>query len=71
MDFKPHTVLQGERWDTIAQFEYGDSIYTPDIQMANIEIALDVPLEPGTVLRIPIKEAIPETQKELMPPWKQ
>lgn len=70
MDYKPHTVVSGERWDTISELEYGDSKYTPEIQLANPEIALDIPLQAGVVLRIPIKDVV-DTQKELLPPWKQ
>lgn len=70
MDYKPHTVLQGERWDTISVIEYGDPKYTPSIQMANPEIPLDAPLIAGTVLRIPIIDVV-DTQKDLLPPWKQ
>lgn len=68
-DYKPHTVLAGERWDTVSYIEYGDPKYTPEIQAANPEIVIDQPLQPGTVLRIPIKEVV-ETNDELVPPWK-
>jgi len=70
MDYKPHVVLSGERWDTIAVIEYGDPKYTPSIQMANPEIPLNSALEAGVVLRIPILDVV-DTKKELLPPWKQ
>jgi phage tail protein X len=68
MEYIPYTSKQGDRWDSIAYDAYGDEKYMKEIADANIEIALDVPIPAGTLLRIPVLDIV-QINKELLPPW--
>jgi phage tail protein X len=64
-----YTVTEGERWDTIAYKAYGDVNRLPEIIAANPGVPITERLEAGTVLNIPVISD-PDTDTELLPPWK-
>ncbi len=49
-----HVVTQGERMDVIAYHQYGDPRDWWRIMAANPELDVPDPLEPGTVLKVPL-----------------
>ncbi len=71
MDFTPYTTLAGERWDTISQKAYGNPFLAEIIINANPDLPVNDLLEPGTVIALPILEAVNENiDRDLLPPWK-
>lgn len=66
-----YTVLDGERWDTIAYKAYGDATLTKPIIEANPDVLITDRLTAGTVLNIPVMDSDDIlTDQELLPPWK-
>jgi hypothetical protein len=75
-EYTQYIVKEGDRWDTIAREAYGDPLamyngrsFTNFVMEQNQEIPLDMPLVPGTILRLEVVE-VAETNDELLPPWK-
>jgi len=67
-----YTVIEGERWDTVAYKAYGKASSFSGIIAANPLVPITTRLTGGTVLIIPILEDNNIlTDKELLPPWKQ
>lgn len=63
---------EGERWDNIAQREYGDANRMNEIRDANPDIPTYHKLPGGLIINVPIIEnnnVAADTKK--MPPWKQ
>lgn len=66
-----YTVVDGERWDTIAQKAYGKASNFAGIIAANPLVPITAQIEGGTVLIIPIlADNSIVTDLELLPPWK-
>lgn len=71
-DVVQYIVVDGERWDTIAQKAYGKPSFFQNIIAANPLVPITTRIAGGTVLTIPIIENNSvQTDKELLPPWKQ
>lgn len=67
-----YIVQEGERWDTIAHKAYGKPSLFQNIIAENPLVPITVRIAGGTVLNIPIIENNSvQTDKELLPPWKQ
>lgn len=65
-----YTVLDGERWDTIAFKAYGNATLTKPIIEANPDVLITDRLAAGTVLVVPVfKLDDILTDQELLPPW--
>lgn len=63
-----HTVKQGERWDNLAYYYYGNALDFERIINANPHIGLCEVLPTGATVYIPVLNIKP-TNNELMPPW--
>ncbi|MBV7529040.1 tail protein X [Chitinophaga sp. sic0106] len=62
----------GDRWDLISYKAYGTVEKMGDVVRANPAIPIDSILPEGLLLVIPlIPASIVQTDKELLPPWKQ
>lgn len=72
MAFKQIEAKEGDRWDNIAQREYGDVSRMNDIRSANPTLPTYHHIPGGTLILIPIIEDnnIPADGSQL-PPWKQ
>lgn len=67
-----YIVREGERWDDIAYRAYGKASLFHSIIEANPLVPITPRIKGGTVLNIPVlPEANVQTDKELLPPWKQ
>lgn len=72
METSNYIVIEGERWDTVAQKAYGDASLYRGIIEANPDVPVSPTLIGGTVLIIPVLAFTDvKTNKELLPPWKQ
>lgn len=67
--FTTYTTQDGDRWDLVAYRAYGNALDMSGIIRANPHVPLDVNIQPGTKLFIPIKER-PAADKSLLPPWR-
>lgn len=66
-----HIVIDGERWDTIAEKAYGRGDLAKLIIAANPRVPITPRLIGGTVLEVPIIETNEvQTDAEKLPPWK-
>ena len=63
-----HTVKQGERWDNLAYYYYGDALEYARIISANPHISFCEVLPTGATVYIPVLNVKP-TQNENLPPW--
>ena len=63
-----HTVKQGERWDNLAYYYYGDALEYARIIEANPQINFCEALPTGATVFIPVLNVKP-TQNENLPPW--
>ena len=63
-----HTVKQGERWDNLAYYYYGDALEYARIIEANPQISFCEVLPTGANVFIPVLNVKP-TQNENLPPW--
>lgn len=63
-----HTVKQGERWDNLAYYYYGDALEYGRIIEANPQLSFCEVLPTGSVVFIPVLNVKP-TQNENLPPW--
>lgn len=63
-----HTVKQGERWDNLAYYYYGDALEYARIIIANPHISFYEVLPTGATVFIPVLNVKP-TQNENLPPW--
>lgn len=68
-EFTEYKTKGGERWDTIAHEAYGDALLFPVICAANQDVPLTATLPQGIVLLVPVLSQ-PETDVNLLPPWK-
>lgn len=71
MDYKEITTVGGERWDSIAQDQYGDAMKMNIIRDANSDVPSYELLPAGIVLRVPIlpnEDVQPAAAK--VAPWK-
>jgi len=68
-DTTEYITVDGDRWDTIANKAYGDSMLMGKITEANRGIPLDTVFEAGITLQIPILPA-QNLDVNLLPPWK-
>lgn len=67
-----YTAAENDRWDLIAYKFYRNSYRISEIIEANPHIAITGTIPEGTELKIPIpEEKTPETNKSLLPIWKQ
>lgn len=70
--YKQVQTNEGDRWDTIAQKEYGDATKSNDIRRANPDVPSYYVFPAGIYINVPIIEdnnVLPQTDN--MPPWKQ
>lgn len=63
-----HTVKQGERWDNLAYYYYGDALEYARLISANPHISFCEVLPTGATVYIPVLNVKP-TQNENLPPW--
>ncbi|TPH23914.1 hypothetical protein EUX48_03430 [Haemophilus haemolyticus] len=63
-----HTVKQGERWDNLAYYYYGDALEYARIIIANPHISFCEVLPTGATVFIPVLNVKP-IQNENLPPW--
>lgn len=71
MDIIQHTVIEGQRWDDIADEYYGKGSMMNDIIKANPGVPIYDRLPGGIILNIPIIETVTvKIDKENLPPWK-
>ncbi|MGO1000830.1 tail protein X [Lysobacter sp. CA196] len=65
--FLTHVTTEGERWDQLAYWYYGDPLQYERIIAANPNVAITATLPAGVPLSIPVVTQAP-LQTEL-PPW--
>lgn len=68
-----HRVMEGERWDTLAQHYYGSATQYGRIVAANPHLDITPVLPTGVIVLIPVLEqaaAATVLQDEELPPWK-
>ncbi|MDD6910222.1 tail protein X [Actinobacillus minor] len=65
-----HTVKQGERWDNLAYYYYGDALEYGRIINANPQVSFYEVLPVGITLYIPVLDIKPTNNAD-MPPWLQ
>lgn len=63
-----HTVKQGERWDNLAYYYYGDALEYARIIRANPHISFCEVFPTGATVFIPVLNVKP-TQNENLPLW--
>ena len=63
-----HTVKQGERWDNLAYYYYGDALEYGRLSSANPQLSFCEVLPTGATVFIPVLNVKP-TQNENLPPW--
>ena len=63
-----HQVSQGERWDTLAYYYYGNALEAARIIEANPQISFCEVLPIGVEIYIPVLTVAP-TQNANLPPW--
>lgn len=63
-----HIIKQGERWDSLAYYYYGDGTEYVRIMDANPQLSFCEVLPTGVEVYIPVLAAKP-TQNQAMPPW--
>ncbi|OOF44035.1 hypothetical protein BKK51_10235 [Rodentibacter trehalosifermentans] len=63
-----HTVKQGERWDSLAYYYYGNALGYARIIEANPHISFCEVLPTGETVYIPVLNVKP-AQNENLPPW--
>lgn len=63
-----HTVKQGERWDNLAYYYYGNALEYGRIIDANPQISFCETLPTGITVYIPVLDVKPTTNEDL-PPW--
>lgn len=63
-----HTVKQGERWDNLAYYYYGDALEYGRLISANPQLSFCEVLSTGATVFIPVLNVKP-TQNENLPPW--
>lgn len=67
---KTYTTVQGDMWDSIAQYQLGSVAYTDKLMRQNQQY-LDLYIFPtGIVLELPKAKDLADTASTL-PPWKQ
>lgn len=73
-DYITHKSVEGERWDSLALRYYRNVAKQSALIAANRGLfrGLAVPavLPAGLSLRVPLIEAAPATENDLLPPWK-
>lgn len=70
-EFVEYIVKDGDRWDTIANKAYGDSLLINGIIEANVSTIVSPILVAGSRIIIPIiEQGEVEIDSELLPPWK-
>lgn len=68
--FIQHITKDGERWDLLAHYYYGDVGQIPLLVDANPHIPITETLTGGQVLFVPVIEATVPNPEEDLPPWK-
>ena len=63
-----HIVKQGERWDNLAYYYYGDALEYGRLISANPQLSFCEVLPTGATVFIPVLNVKP-TQNENLPPW--
>ena len=63
-----HTVKQGERWDNLAYYYYGDALEYARIIRANPHISFSQVLPTGATVFIPVLN-VKQNQNKNLPPW--
>ena len=63
-----HTVKQGERWDNLAYYYYGDALEYGRLISANPQLSFCEVLPTGATVFIPVLNVKP-TQNKNLPPW--
>ena len=63
-----HIVKQGERWDNLAYYYYGDALAYNRIIDANPQISFCEVLPTGITVYVPVLEVKPSNNDD-MPPW--
>lgn len=66
-----YTVVEGDRWDTIAYKAYGVAGRFREIQEVNPFVPVRTEPVPGTVLIVPVEEVTVAEVSPSLPPWKQ
>lgn len=72
-DCLEHTVLEGQRWDTLAWLYYGDASQFGRIVQANPALDITTHLQAGDLVLIPVlplTEAQQQVAQDNLPPWK-
>ncbi|ERT14119.1 MULTISPECIES: tail protein X [Photorhabdus] len=67
--FLEHITKEGDRWDLLAHYYYGDPLGYARIIAANPHVAVTPILPSGVVLLIPIIDADNVVTAEDTPPW--
>lgn len=63
-----HIVKQGERWDNLAYYYYGDALEYERLISANPQLSFCEVLPTGATVFIPVLNVKP-THNENLPPW--
>ncbi|MBS6284340.1 tail protein X [Haemophilus parainfluenzae] len=63
-----HIVKQGERWDNLAYYYYGDALEYGRLISSNPQLSFCEVLPTGATVFIPVLNVKP-TQNENLPPW--
>ena len=68
-----HTVLDGQRWDTLAWIYYGDATAYGRIVQANPALDITTHLDAGTVVLLSVLsvgDGQEGVEQDSLPPWK-
>jgi phage tail protein X len=69
MSHVKYIAKEGDRWDSIAYYAYGNATLISPIIEANPNIPKEPFIEAGTTVYIPVKET-PSVNVNLLPIWK-
>lgn len=71
MNAVKYTTQQGDTWPAIAHRAYGEFHRWTEIAAANPKLPLSATLAAGTIVWVPVVEAIVSTSTQIgQPPWK-
>ncbi len=70
MQYYEHITREGERWDTISNFYYGDPHLYEAIMSANPHISKNSIFPSGVKLKVPVMKIDKNIAPESLPPWK-
>lgn len=65
--FLTHITIEGQRWDQLAAYYYGDALQYERIVSANTHVPLAPSLPGGLKLAIPVIEQ--DDLSQSLPPW--